>query len=72
MKSKNKDLRRLLLNCREAAFTCGVDSKTWRNWHLRGLIPTPVFVGRSLFWRLEELVQWIEADCPKREEWAYR
>jgi len=72
MTPKNKDSKRLLLNCREAAYTCGIDSKTWRNWHLRGLTPPPVLVGHSLFWRTEELVQWVEEDCPKRDEWVYR
>ena len=72
MKKKNKDMERLLLNCREAATACCVDPKTWRNWHLRGLIPPPVPIGRSLFWRAEELAQWVKADCPKRDEWAYR
>jgi len=72
MNTKNKDSKRLLLNCRDAAYTCGVDPKTWRNWHLRGLIPPPVPIGRSLFWRAEELTQWVESNCPKRDEWAYR
>jgi len=72
MKPKNKDSKQLLLNCREAAKTCSVHPKTWRNWHLRGLIPPPVWVGRSLFWRADEIAQWIEADCPKRNEWAWR
>jgi predicted DNA-binding transcriptional regulator AlpA len=72
MNAKNKDSKRLLLNCRSAAYTCGVDPKTWRNWHLRGLIPPPVYVGNSLFWRADELTRWVEASCPKRDEWGYK
>jgi len=72
MNPKNKDSKRLLLNCRDAAHSCGVSPKTWRNWHLRGLIPPPIRVGNSIFWRSDELAQWVEANCPKRDEWAYR
>jgi predicted DNA-binding transcriptional regulator AlpA len=72
MNPKSKDSKQLLLNCRDAAYSCGIDPKTWRNWHLRGLIPPPVYIGHSLFWRYEEIVRWVESDCPKRDEWAYR
>ncbi|MCL2303893.1 MAG: helix-turn-helix domain-containing protein [Planctomycetaceae bacterium] len=62
---------RLILKCSEAARLCGVDQKTWRLWYQQGYIPPPVRVGRSLFWRMNELVKWIEAGCPKYNRGAY-
>jgi len=68
----NKRVKQLLLNCRDAAELCGVDPKTWRTWGLLGYTPKPLQVGRSLFWRADELVQWIGEGCPKRVDWLYR
>ena len=67
-----KETRQLLLNGRKAADACGVSYKTWRMWHLVGYIPEPVMIGKSLFWRVDELVRWTEAKCPSRDEWTYR
>jgi len=72
-KKKTRKPRRnqLLYDCMEAASACSVSSKTWRTWHVLGFIPLPVQVGKSLFWRKDELVKWTEAGCPRREEWTY-
>jgi excisionase family DNA binding protein len=35
-------------------------------------LPRPVRLGRSTLWRLEELRKWVEAGCPRREEWEAR
>ena len=32
-------------------------------------IPLPVTIGRSLYWKPEELKAWVEAGCPQREIW---
>jgi hypothetical protein len=70
-KTKKPRVKKLLYNCREAASACGVSSKTWRSWHVLGFIPLPVHVGKSLFWRTDELVKWTNAGCPPREDWTY-
>lgn len=71
MKTKTKT-KQLLYNCRNAAFACGVDPKTWRAWNELGFTPKPVVIGKSHFWRIDELGKWIDAGCPRREEWTYR
>ena len=72
MTEKLKEGLRLLLTCRLAAQSCSVDPKTWRNWHERGLVPPPVRIGSSIFWRAAELMKWTEEGCPNRDNWTYR
>jgi excisionase family DNA binding protein len=35
-------------------------------------IPGPVRLGRLLRWRLAEILEWIEADCPPQKVWDYK
>ena len=62
----------ILLSARQAAALCGKSLRTWRTWDAAGRIPQPVRIGRSTLWRLDELRKWIEAGCPRREEWEAR
>ena len=59
----------LLLTARQAAALCGKSLRPWRSWDASGLIPSPVRVRRSTFWRAEELRAWVQAGCPERQEW---
>jgi len=56
----------LLLGASQAAELCGCSERTWRSWHNAGLIPKPIRIGRSIFWRPEALREWVEAGCPDR------
>ncbi len=71
-RTKRKKPNPFLYACNDAAHSCGVSSKTWRTWNLLGFTPKPIMIGKTFFWRVDELARWIEADCPKREEWHYR
>lgn len=35
-------------------------------------IPEPVRLGQVIRWRIAEILEWIEADCPVQEVWAQR
>ena len=59
----------VLIRARLCAEDWGVCLRTWRTWDAAGLIPRPVRVGRSVFWRKTELDQWIAAGCPRRDVW---
>jgi predicted DNA-binding transcriptional regulator AlpA len=63
---KCDDVSPLLLKANDAARMCG---KSLRTWDSAGLIPQPVRIGRSTLWRLDELRRWVEAGCPRRDEW---
>jgi predicted DNA-binding transcriptional regulator AlpA len=52
----------LLLRAPEAAAICGISTRTWRMWDTTGRVPAPLRIGRSVFWRLDELRAWVAAD----------
>ena len=37
-----------------------------------GSLPAPVRIGRTRRWSLREIIDWIEARCPIRNEWESR
>jgi predicted DNA-binding transcriptional regulator AlpA len=63
---------KLLLKAEEAAQLFGKSLRTWRSWDSAGHIPRAVRIGRTTFWRLGELNEWVEAGCPGRAEWEKR
>jgi len=66
---ESRPVEGLLLKAPAAAVLCSVSLRTWRAWDAAGRIPLPVRVGRSTFWRADELRAWIAAGCPDRETW---
>ena len=64
-----RNARPLLLTAEEAAQRCGCSVRTWRTRDRAGLTPPPIRIGRSVYWRPEELVAWVEAGCPNRQTW---
>jgi predicted DNA-binding transcriptional regulator AlpA len=59
----------LLLRAPQAAASCNTSARTWRAWDAAGKIPRAVRIGRSTYWRPEELKAWIAAGCPDRKLW---
>ena len=72
MKSVVTEEMKKLLAGRDAALVCGVTPRLWRLWNKMGYTPMPVKIGKLLFWKHQELDAWIEAGCPRREDWIYR
>ena len=61
----------VLVAADKAAQLCGVSLRTWRRFESEGLIPAPVMVGgRIKRYRRTEMLAWVEAGCPSREQWA--
>ncbi len=61
----------LLVTAQKSAELCGTSIRTWRTWCSSGTVPAPIRIGRSLFWRREELEAWVAAGCPPRTEWTW-
>jgi predicted DNA-binding transcriptional regulator AlpA len=59
----------LMLTTADAAKLCGVTTKRWRTWNSLGKTPPPLCVGKSLFWKRDELLDWIDEGCPHRKYW---
>ena len=62
----------LILTAAEAAALFRKAIRTWRTWDSSGKIPRPIRIGRSVFWRQEEIDAWVAAGCPDREAWELR
>ena len=62
----------ILLTTAEAAALVGFKVRTWYTWDQLGYIPKPIKIGAKLFWRRDELLDWIDTECPRREDWVYR
>ncbi len=45
-------------------------SKFW-SVHASGLVPSPIILGRSKYWRRDELADWVMAGCPPRTRWQW-
>ena len=59
----------LLLRVPEAAALCNSAVRTWRTLNAIGKIPRPIRLGRSIYWRPDELKAWVAAGCPDRVTW---
>ena len=57
------------LDAQSAAALFGKSERTWRSWDSAGLIPAPIRVGRSTFWKPAEIEAWFDAGCPARKVW---
>ena len=59
----------LLLRAPQAAALLSTSVRTWRTWNATGKVPRPIHIGRSAYWRPEELKAWVAAGCPDRVSW---
>jgi len=65
-------LEPLLVPAWQAAAMCSRSLRTWRSLDSAGKIPRAVMIGKSKFWRVDELRAWVAAGCPCRKEWEAR
>jgi predicted DNA-binding transcriptional regulator AlpA len=60
----------LLIPDTAAAALAGVCRATWHRLRAANKLPPAVKLGRSVRWRREEIVEWIQAGCPDAKVWA--
>ena len=61
----------ILVSAKTAAALLGIGLRTFRTMDAAGRIPEPVRLSPGCVrWRLSELQDWAEADCPSRTTWA--
>jgi predicted DNA-binding transcriptional regulator AlpA len=65
----SNSIPQLLVTAKQASALCGKSIRTWRAWDATGKIPQPIRIGRSIFWRPQELQAWVAAGCPERAVW---
>jgi len=60
----------LLVDARRLAalLCCGL--RTLRTWDSAGRLPAPLRIGGRVCWRLGEIIDWLDAGAPDRDEWV--
>lgn len=53
-----------------AARFLGVSGTTFKAWDAGGQVPDAITVGVRRFWVRAELIDWLDAGAPTREQWA--
>lgn len=56
----------LLITAEEFGNLLQISERTIWRLNSAGEIPKPVRIGGTVRWRREEVMQWIEAGCPRR------
>lgn len=59
----------LLLSAHEMMRLLDIARSTLYLWDQEGRIPRPVKIGSRVYWRRDEMNQWVAAGCPPREKW---
>lgn len=60
----------LLIDAKTFAQLLSISSRTLSRLIDLKAIPQPVNLGRLIRWRLSEVLEWIEADCPPQRNWS--
>jgi excisionase family DNA binding protein len=58
-----------MLTAAQAAALLGIGRSLFLKKHRKGEVPAPTYLGDLPRWPRTELVQWIAAGLPKREDW---
>ena len=58
-----------LINAKELAKMLSLSKRQIHRLNACGKIPRPVRIGGSVRWDREEILRWITASCPNREDW---
>jgi predicted DNA-binding transcriptional regulator AlpA len=64
--------KRLLLTARETWERLGCAKTKFYALLEAGYLPAPVELGRTPYWRAEELRDYVRANCPHRSDWNWR
>ena len=58
-----------LISARQVSSILGISARTV--WRLRAAsqLPRSLEIGKSVRWKAEEIVEWIDAGCPCLDDW---
>lgn len=60
----------LLIDAKTFAHLLSISTRTLSRLIDLKAVPMPVNLGRLVRWRLAEVLEWIEADCPPQKSWT--
>jgi predicted DNA-binding transcriptional regulator AlpA len=71
MGDNGNNLAALLLDAKASAQLVGVSERFFWAMHSSGeLGPLPIRLGKRTLWSRFELMDWVKARCPRREQWC--
>ena len=64
--------RALVIGTRGVARMLGVSQRHVERLDASQLMPRPVWIGRAKRWKLRDIREWLDLDCPDRATWESR
>lgn len=55
------------ITAKQLAIMLSVSKRTLYRLRCAGQLPSPLRIGGVVRWRLDEIINWIEAGCPTKE-----
>ena len=59
----------LVLNAKELALVLGISSRQVWRLNVMGKLPKPIRLEGSVRWKISEIVDWIDSNCPDLKTW---
>lgn len=69
--SPHESTETLTVNAEKTARMLNVSVRHFHALNRRGLVPTPIRLGKCTRWRRAEIAAWLEAGCPPRDQWHW-
>jgi len=68
-KKTSKSQEVLFVSAKELSLMLGISVR--QIWRLRatGQLPKPIYLGSSVKWKINEIAEWVESNCPDLETW---
>lgn len=61
----------LLIDTKAVSRFLNVSARTVSRLSDTRAMPAPIRLGNKVKWRLREIIEWVEADCPPQKFWQY-
>ena len=61
----------LLINTKEVARLLNISPRSVYRLTDEKAVPEPIRIGNKVQWRVREIIEWVESDCPPQKFWRY-
>ncbi len=68
-KQSNASEASLMMNAKALAAMLGVSLRQVWRLNATGKLPRPIRLGGSVKWKISEITDWFEKNCPDRQAW---
>lgn len=65
MSKNNPRIDAELLTAAQASAITNMGERTWWRFVSSGRAPAPIKIGRVVRWKKKEIMEWIDAGCPR-------